>query len=229
MWLRGSLGKQTQAAHWQQAHEPWPEEASLRQRPCLAAALFSCFCLSHSPLPLCSPAPRTAVMTNKYSEGYPGARYYGGNEFIDQAERLCQVWQAVVRVHTCVRCTCHPCRQEAPNGFSASQRTACPAAARLVCTVCGSISAAARPLPLPAAEARFGGLPPQPRGVGRQRAVALRLPRQLPGALRAASPPCCFLPAPARPWGRLLAPLPVRAPSLPPSGRPHLCRCTPRC
>ncbi|POS80334.1 serine hydroxymethyltransferase [Diaporthe helianthi] len=27
---------------------------------------------------------------NKYSEGYPGARYYGGNEFIDQSERLCQ-------------------------------------------------------------------------------------------------------------------------------------------
>ena len=32
-----------------------------------------------------------SVMTNKYSEGYPGARYYGGNEFIDQAEILCQV------------------------------------------------------------------------------------------------------------------------------------------
>lgn len=30
-------------------------------------------------------------MTNKYSEGLPGARYYGGNEFIDKAERLCQV------------------------------------------------------------------------------------------------------------------------------------------
>ena len=29
-------------------------------------------------------------MQNKYSEGYPGARYYGGNEFIDQAELLCQ-------------------------------------------------------------------------------------------------------------------------------------------
>jgi hypothetical protein len=28
--------------------------------------------------------------TDKYSEGYPGARYYGGNEFIDQAETLCQ-------------------------------------------------------------------------------------------------------------------------------------------
>jgi glycine/serine hydroxymethyltransferase len=27
---------------------------------------------------------------DKYSEGYPGARYYGGNEYIDQAERLCQ-------------------------------------------------------------------------------------------------------------------------------------------
>jgi glycine/serine hydroxymethyltransferase len=27
---------------------------------------------------------------DKYSEGYPGARYYGGNEFIDQVETLCQ-------------------------------------------------------------------------------------------------------------------------------------------
>ncbi|KAI1389273.1 serine hydroxymethyltransferase [Hypoxylon trugodes] len=31
-----------------------------------------------------------SVMQNKYSEGYPGARYYAGNEFIDQSERLCQ-------------------------------------------------------------------------------------------------------------------------------------------
>lgn len=31
-----------------------------------------------------------SIMTNKYSEGYPGARYYGGNEYIDMAERLCQ-------------------------------------------------------------------------------------------------------------------------------------------
>lgn len=29
-------------------------------------------------------------LTDKYSEGYPGARYYGGNEIIDQSERLCQ-------------------------------------------------------------------------------------------------------------------------------------------
>jgi len=31
-----------------------------------------------------------SVMQNKYSEGYPGARYYGGNDNIDDAERLCQ-------------------------------------------------------------------------------------------------------------------------------------------
>ena len=31
-----------------------------------------------------------SVMSNKYSEGYPGARYYGGNENIDQVETLCQ-------------------------------------------------------------------------------------------------------------------------------------------
>lgn len=29
-------------------------------------------------------------MQNKYSEGYPGERYYGGNQFIDKAESLCQ-------------------------------------------------------------------------------------------------------------------------------------------
>lgn len=29
-----------------------------------------------------------SVLTNKYSEGYPGRRYYGGNEIIDQAESL---------------------------------------------------------------------------------------------------------------------------------------------
>jgi glycine hydroxymethyltransferase len=29
-----------------------------------------------------------SVLTNKYSEGYPGKRYYGGNEFIDEVEDL---------------------------------------------------------------------------------------------------------------------------------------------
>ncbi|KAF1322193.1 Serine hydroxymethyltransferase, partial [Globisporangium splendens] len=31
-----------------------------------------------------------SVMSNKYSEGYPGQRYYGGNKFIDEAENLCR-------------------------------------------------------------------------------------------------------------------------------------------
>lgn len=31
-----------------------------------------------------------SVLSNKYSEGYPGARYYGGNENIDQVEMMCQ-------------------------------------------------------------------------------------------------------------------------------------------
>ena len=31
-----------------------------------------------------------SVMSNKYSEGYPNARYYGGNEFIDMAEDMCR-------------------------------------------------------------------------------------------------------------------------------------------
>lgn len=34
--------------------------------------------------------PERDLYTDKYSEGYPGARYYGGNEHIDESERLCQ-------------------------------------------------------------------------------------------------------------------------------------------
>ncbi|MFT6175374.1 MAG: glycine hydroxymethyltransferase, partial [Cryomorphaceae bacterium] len=29
-----------------------------------------------------------SVMTNKYAEGLPGKRYYGGCEFVDQTENL---------------------------------------------------------------------------------------------------------------------------------------------
>ncbi len=31
-----------------------------------------------------------SVFTNKYSEGYPGRRYYGGNAVVDEMETLCQ-------------------------------------------------------------------------------------------------------------------------------------------
>jgi glycine hydroxymethyltransferase len=31
-----------------------------------------------------------SILTNKYSEGLPGARYYGGNEYIDELEVLCR-------------------------------------------------------------------------------------------------------------------------------------------
>lgn len=31
-----------------------------------------------------------SIMMNKYSEGYPGLRHYGGNDIIDQMELLCQ-------------------------------------------------------------------------------------------------------------------------------------------
>jgi len=31
-----------------------------------------------------------SCLCNKYSEGQPGKRFYGGNEFIDQVEIICQ-------------------------------------------------------------------------------------------------------------------------------------------
>lgn len=30
-----------------------------------------------------------SILTNKYSEGYPDKRYYGGNEYIDEIEKIC--------------------------------------------------------------------------------------------------------------------------------------------
>lgn len=40
-----------------------------------------------------------SVLTNKYAEGYPGSRYYGGCQFVDEAEEL-----ALARVRKLFRC-----------------------------------------------------------------------------------------------------------------------------
>jgi len=40
-----------------------------------------------------------SVLTNKYAEGYPGRRYYGGCEFVDESEQL-----AIDRVKTIFNC-----------------------------------------------------------------------------------------------------------------------------
>ena len=42
------------------------------------------------------------VMTNKYAEGYPGKRYYGGCEFVDEAENL-----ARDRLEKTIQCRLH--------------------------------------------------------------------------------------------------------------------------
>ena len=49
-------------------------------------------------------------MSNKYSEGYPNARYYGGNEYIDQVELLCQkrALEASSSTPTSGASTCNP-------------------------------------------------------------------------------------------------------------------------
>jgi glycine hydroxymethyltransferase len=41
-----------------------------------------------------------SIMTNKYAEGYPGRRYYGGCEYVDEAERL-----AIERAKTLFGCS----------------------------------------------------------------------------------------------------------------------------
>ena len=40
-----------------------------------------------------------SVMTNKYAEGYPGKRYYGGCEFVDEAENI--ALERVKKLYNC--------------------------------------------------------------------------------------------------------------------------------
>ncbi|KAI5776173.1 serine hydroxymethyltransferase-domain-containing protein [Geopyxis carbonaria] len=60
------------------------EAEKLRQKECINLIASENF-TSQSVLDVLG-----SPMQNKYSEGYPGARYYGGNEWTDAAERLCQ-------------------------------------------------------------------------------------------------------------------------------------------
>ena len=58
-----------------------------------------------------------SVLTNKYAEGYPGRRYYGGCEFVDIAEEL-----AIERAKRLFDCTFRQCsaafrRPGQPGGF----------------------------------------------------------------------------------------------------------------
>ena len=48
-----------------------------------------------------------SVMTNKYAEGYPGKRYYGGCEFVDVAETLAITRAKAQDITNCI-CDCTP-------------------------------------------------------------------------------------------------------------------------
>ena len=60
----------------------------------------------------CSDAIREAVgsvLCNKYTEGYPDNRYYGGCEHYDELERLCQKrWLQVFGVEDTYHCNVQP-------------------------------------------------------------------------------------------------------------------------
>ena len=50
-----------------------------------------------------------SVLTNKYSEGLPGARYYGGNEIIDKVETSGKLGLISLSSEPCrMGCKCNP-------------------------------------------------------------------------------------------------------------------------
>ena len=94
-----------------------------------------------------------SVLTNKYSEGYPGKRYYGGNEVIDEVEDVARdAGQGPLQ---------RPARQRAAARRRQRQHGRVPRAA-------GPGRHRARPAPRP-------GRPPHPRLAGERQRQALQL------------------------------------------------------
>ncbi|XP_046881947.1 LOW QUALITY PROTEIN: serine hydroxymethyltransferase, mitochondrial [Hypomesus transpacificus] len=97
VWVRG---QQSQAASPLEEERPWSGQDSLaaddpemwsllrqeKDRQCRGLELIASenFC-SRAAL-----EAQGSCLNNKYSEGYPGRRYYGGAEVVDQIELLCQ-------------------------------------------------------------------------------------------------------------------------------------------
>ncbi len=93
-----------------------------------------------------------SVLTNKYSEGYPGKRYYGGNAVIDEVEAIAieRVKDAVRRPQhtpTCSRtpaptptwpCTSRCCSRATPCSASASTTAATSPTAKTSTSAAGS-------------------------------------------------------------------------------------------
>jgi glycine hydroxymethyltransferase len=60
-----------------------------------------------------------SIMTNKYAEGLPGKRYYGGCEIVDQSEQLaidrlkkiiwCRMGQCTTALGSASQCGSHAC------------------------------------------------------------------------------------------------------------------------
>ena len=68
-----------------------------------------------------------SIFTNKYAEGYPGKRYYGGCEVVDRAEQLAidrakqlfgaehATYRHIPALPPTLRCTCPPSSQAIPS------------------------------------------------------------------------------------------------------------------
>ena len=150
-----------------------------------------------------------SALTNKYSEGLPGARYYGGNEVIDKA-RVCHRQAALA------------CGSAALQSVLAAWDSA---VWRVQLAHSGRPNVAAGGEPLP--RARPQGLRPGPGGLGGERAGARPGPsRTLHSHMGAAVAPSTRR---ARTRGRDLSSDTSPACGSPTLARPQTLRCTQRC